>query len=71
MSEDCMSDYTFTTQGQIRRAFWDGFPPGHPWRRKLKNGDYCTDCRVEFADFVEMLRRDGLISEALAQRVTM
>lgn len=63
--------YEFTTQAQVRKAFWSGFPAGHPWRKKNRDGDYCTDCRVEFADFVEMLRRDGIISEKLAYSVTL
>lgn len=61
---------TMTTQAQVRAAFWQGFPAGHPWRKK-RNGDYCTDCRVEFVNFVDMLARDGIITEALAQRVTL
>lgn len=61
----------FTTQAQVRRAFWDGFPAGHPWRKKRSDGSYCTDCRVEFADFVDMLARDGLITEKLASVVTL
>jgi hypothetical protein len=61
----------YTTQKQIRAAFWQGFPLGHPWRKRLKCGDYCTDCRCEFSDFVNMLARDGQISKALADRVTL
>lgn len=63
--------YQFTTAGSVRKAFWSGMGPGHPWRKRNRDGDYCTDCRVEFADFVEMLRRDGLISESLAYSVTL
>lgn len=70
-----MSHYSMTTQPQVRAAFWQGFPAGHPWRRKVRTrgrvADYCTDCRCEFVDFVDMLARDGQISEALAARVTL
>lgn len=61
----------YTTEAQVRRAFWQGFPSGHPWRKKNRDGDYCTDCRVEFVDFVDHLAREGVISERLAQRVTL
>lgn len=30
-----------------------------------------TTTRVAFSDFVDMLERNGLISESLAQRVTL
>jgi len=63
--------YEMTTQRQVRAAFWSGMPAGHPWRKKNRNGDYCTDCRVEFVDFVDMLQRDGIISEKLASEVTL
>lgn len=63
--------YEFTIEGAVRKAFWSGFPPGHPWRKKLRDGDYCTDCRVEFADFVENLRRSECIFEKLAYSVTL
>ena len=64
--------YTYTTQAQVRAAFWQGLQPGHIWRKKDKaSGDYCTDCRCEFVDFVDMLQKDGHISEALAYRVTL
>lgn len=66
-----MSAPTMTTQAQVRAAFWQGMPAGHPWRKKLRDGDYCTDCRVEFVDFVDMLARDGHISEKLAAKVTL
>lgn len=62
-----MNDYTYTTQRQVRAAFW----AEHPRPRKLTNGDYPTDTRVAFSDFVDMLERNGLISESLAQRVTL
>ncbi len=57
-----------TTQKEIRAAFWQGFPI-RP--KKLRNGDYPTDVRVEFVDFVDMLARDGHISETLAGRATL
>lgn len=61
---------TFTTQTQVRAAFWQGWK-GCRRPKRLKDGDYPADIRVEFVDFVDMLHRDGHISEALARRVTL
>ena len=44
--------YTYTTQREVRAAFWQGWPE-------------------EFSAFVDMLQKDGHISEALAQKVTL
>lgn len=60
---------TITTQEQIRKAFWQDSPGAS--KKRGRDGDYLTDTRCEFCDFVEMLERDGHISEALAQRVTL
>ncbi len=60
----------FTTQAQVRAAFWQGWE-GRPRPKKQRDGDYPTDVRVEFVDFIDMLQKDGHISEALAHRVTL
>ena len=69
--------YTYTTQKQVRAAFWDAHKglPGITSRRfpnywgngKMHN----TDTRCAFVDFVDMLARNGDISEDLAGRVTL
>ena len=69
--------YTYTTQKQIRAAFWQdhaGIPGIN--KRKIRNYSgngtmHNTDTRCAFADYVDMLSRDGTISEALAARVTL
>ena len=71
--------HTYTTQAQIRAAFWAAFPelprrmvkaaPGL-YRRATQN-EYPADTRCAFVDFVDALARDGAISEALAGRVTL
>ena len=63
-----------TTQKQIRALFWDTFPDVD--KKKIKNysGEgkmYCTDTRCIFADWLDGLRADGVISEALAYRATL
>jgi hypothetical protein len=60
--------YEITTQSALRAAFWQGFTT-RP--KRLRNGDYPTDIRVEFVDFIDHLARDGIISEALASRATL
>jgi hypothetical protein len=57
-----------TNQKQIRAAFWEFNP--HLSRKKYK-GDYVTDTRVAFCDFVDYLYRNGEISEALCNRATL
>lgn len=61
--------YTYTTQRQVRKAFWEA----HPTASRLhgRDGDYLTGTRVLFVDFVNALNKDGNISDALANRVTL
>ena len=64
----------YTTQRQIRALFWETFPdlsrktiPDHAGTGRM----YTTDTRCTFVDYVEELRRDGEISDQLADRVTL
>ena len=59
----------YTTQREIRRSFWKTHPDCA--RGKLRSGDYVTDTRCAFVDYVDYLSRCGMISEELAQRVTL
>jgi hypothetical protein len=68
--------YTYTTQKQIREAFWDA----HPWQRKTarvnrtlskgQNAQTCTT-RSYFNEYVDELVKYGHISEALADRAIL
>ena len=58
-----------TTQKQICEAFWESYPDAS--KKKTTSGDYVTDTRVLFCDFVEMLYQTGSISDKLAQKVTL
>jgi hypothetical protein len=62
-----------TTQQQIRDAFWlTFFVEGKPRRFYGKRqNDLPTDLRVAFCDYVYQLQREGTITEALAERVTL
>lgn len=64
------------TQTQVRNAFWDYLNEVAPdlakdRRARKTQNDYQTDIRVSFVDYVDHLRRDGQISESLANRVTL
>lgn len=64
----------FKTQKQIREAFWRDNP--RVSRKLIRDSEgygwaYVCDTRCAFVDYVDMLARDGQISEELAQRVTL
>jgi hypothetical protein len=61
--------YHMTTQAQVRAAFWIGLQrkPVAGWT----HNDYSALIRSEWVEFVDMLQRDGLISERLASKVTL
>lgn len=65
-----------TTQKQIRDNFWKTFPHFDEQARaagirfKGQNAR-CATVRCVFVDYVDMLRREGIISEKLADRVTL
>ena len=64
--------YAFTTQKQIRTAFWQGLPH---LRSQYKCGrtqnEYNATIRCEFVEFIDMLQKDAIISESLANRATL
>lgn len=57
----------YTTKKDIRAAFYAQYPTA---KRKPQN-DQPADIRTAFVDFVDYLHRAGLISDALANRVTL
>lgn len=68
-----------TNQKQIRAAFWEAFPdlPRRRYRYSPNRSDktaelvYPINTRCAFVDFLDQLQRDGIISEALADRATL
>ncbi len=66
---------TYTSQEQIRAAFWDTFPElarsTGPRGRTLPQNQQPADTRMAFVDYVDTLHRDGMIADKLAQRVTL
>lgn len=66
----------YTTQKQVRDAFWQAYPHFDEQARAAgvrskRQNEHCATLRCEFVAFVDSLARDGQISEALAQRVTL
>lgn len=61
--------YIYTTERQVRAEFWANMA-SEPVKSYRQN-DYGADVRMAWVDFVDSLARNGDISEALAQRVTL
>jgi hypothetical protein len=62
------------TSREVRRAFWRDHP--HLSRKKITDYSgtgkmYTTDTRCAFVDYVDALSKSGLVSEAVANRVTL
>ncbi len=57
----------YTTQKQIRAAFYDA----HPTAQRRPQNDQPADIRMAFCDFIDALHRAGQISDALAGRATL
>lgn len=62
--------HNITNQVDLRAAFWDAHPQFTRKGRQSQN-KYPCDVRVSFVDFVENMKRDGQISEALGRRATL
>lgn len=68
-----------TTQKQIRAAFWSAHPAlirrrhRYAWSASDKSGElvHHVDARMSFVDYIDQLARNGIISNELAQRVTL
>ena len=64
--------YAYTTQPEVRAAFWQGNERLHAeFRRGKRQNDYSATIRSEWVEFVDMLARNGHISNAMANRVTL
>lgn len=69
----------YTTQKQIRAAFWEAFPNlprrryRYSWNRSDKTAElvFPIDTRCAFVDFLDSLHRAGDISDALAHRAIL
>jgi len=59
------------TQREVRAAFWQGMPAIWAKHKGKRQNDCPADIRQEFCDFVDHLQKTGIITEALAGRVTL
>jgi len=61
------------TQKQVRQSFWDSNPfwKANEYKARKRQNQYHTDIRCAFVDYVDYLQKDGIISQALAQRITL
>lgn len=70
-----MSRYSYTTQAQVRAAFWAYHPAllkrCGPRGRALPQNEQPADTRAAFVDFVDALEAGREISTELAQRATL
>lgn len=64
--------YPVTTQDEIREMFWECYPEfNEHYKRSKKQNDYNCEIRTAFCDYVDILRRDEIISEKLANRAIL
>ena len=66
----------YTTQKQIRKAFWNYLKEVDPklyaeGKRSKPQNEQVTDVRCSFVWFIDGLARDGQITEKMAQKVTL
>lgn len=69
-----MADVRITTQSTLRESFWNNAPryiAQHRGPSSKRQNEYPVDVRMAFVDYVDMLARDGDITDALAHRVTL
>lgn len=63
---------TITNQRDLRAAFWaQAGVLADFYKASYRQNDYSATVRCEWCDFIDHLARDGIISEALAQRATL
>ena len=63
--------YDFTTQAQLRNAFWQGNKHLKHYAKSKTQNEYNATIRLEFVEFVNMLEINDHISEKLANEVTL
>ena len=63
--------YDFTTQAQVRSAFWQGNEHQNHYVKSKTQNEYNATIRSEFVQFVDMLERNNHISSKLANEVTL
>lgn len=60
------------TVTEVRTSFWEAHPEfKSEYRKTWRQNQYNCDIRTSFVDYVDYLRKDGVINESLAYRVTL
>jgi hypothetical protein len=63
--------FPYTTQADLRDAFWDTHEGVYKRKGKQKQNAYSCEVRTAWNDFVDMMQKSNQISEALAFRATL
>lgn len=57
---------------EVRQSFWNNHSQfANEYRKTWRQNQYNVDIRCAFVEYVDLLHRDGQISDKLAQRVTL
>lgn len=57
---------------EIRLSFWESNPQfKSEYKKTYKQNQYRTDIRVSFCDYIDHLQKDDIISESVANRITL
>lgn len=60
------------TLAQVRNEFWESHPQFKgEYRKTYTQNQYSATIRTAFVDWVDFLRKDNVISESFANRVTL
>ena len=60
------------SQKELREYFWACYPEYQPdFRTRKRQNDYKCDIRCAWVDLVDTVRREGKITEKLANRATL
>lgn len=65
-----------TTQRELRKRFWQDHPDYAFQSREAgiiskRQNEHCATVRCAFVDWLDMMHRNGEISDALANRATL
>ena len=70
MYHNCNAPFPYTTQKDLRSAFWESHPQYKRKGRQTQNQYDATICTA-WNDFVDMMQKSNQISEKLAARATL
>lgn len=71
MYHNCNAPFPYTTQKDLRAAFWELHEGVYKRKGRQKQNQYGATICTAWNDFVDMMQKSGQISEALASRATL